>query len=146
MITTYKIDMSNADEILQKHGLAPGGRIQKMLTNEIIKISDPYVPFATGILKNTAMMSHDGTSIFYNAPYARYLWYGKLMVDPITKKGAFFKEGYGFWSRPGVTKELTDRPLQYQGAPQRGSKWVEIAWEKNGNQILSNLERLVNKK
>lgn len=145
MISTYKIDMSSADEIIQKHGLAPGGMIQKMLTNEILKISDPYTPFLTGVMKNSATIAIDGTAIFYNTPYARYLWNGKLMVDPITKKGAFFKEGYGYWSRPGVQKELTETPLKYHGSSLRTSQWVIEAWKKHGKEITSNLERMINK-
>lgn len=71
-------------------------------------------------------------------PYAHYQYEGKLYVDPVYKVGAFYNPNYGFWSRPGVKKEKTDIPLQYQNfyaqphwdevAKSRyGAKWLETA-------------------
>lgn len=145
MITTYKVDFKSVEEILKERGLLPGGTVQKYLTNEVIRISDPYVPFDNGPLKNQIAVSMDGTYYDYISPYTRYHWYGKLMVDPITKKGAFFNPDYGFWSRPGVPKELTDKDMNYRGAPMRGPKWTIRAWADNQNQVISNLERKLNK-
>lgn len=145
MITTYKVDFKRAEEILRERGLLPGGTIQKYFTNEVIRISDPYVPFDSGTLKNQILIAPDATYYDYISPYARYHWYGKLMVDPITKKGAFFKPGYGYWSRPGVPKELTNIPLEYKGGKKRGPKWTDKAWEYNQDQVISNLERKLNK-
>lgn len=145
MITKYQIDMTKVDEIIKKKGLAPGGKIQKMLTNEVKNISDPYVPFSSGPLKNLIYIPPSATYYEYVQPYARYHWYGKLMVDPITGKGAFFSEDYGFWSRPKTQKVLTDRDLQYQGAPQRGPKWTERAWAQHGQQVIANLEKELNR-
>ena len=122
MITTYKVDFKSVDEILKERGLLPGGTVQKYLTNEIIGISDPYVPFDNGPLKNQTVVAMDGTYYDYISPYARYHWYGKLMVDPVTKKGAFFNPDYGFWSRPGIQKELTNKDMSYREAPTRGPK------------------------
>ncbi|WP_050636184.1 minor capsid protein [Candidatus Stoquefichus sp. SB1] len=141
MRTTVNIDLKNADEIIKSHGLAPGGMIQKMLTSEIQRISDPFVPFDSSFLKNHVVFAHDYTWFEHVAPYARYHWFGKLMVDPQTKKGAFFNPSYGFWSRPNTQKVLTETPMKYSGAPQRGPKWVERAWAQHGDEILSNLER-----
>lgn len=145
MITACKVDLKKAEQILKERGLLPGGEIQKFLTNEVIRISDPYVPFDNGALKNQIAIAPDATYYDYISPYARYHWYGKLMVDPITKKGAFFNPNYGFWSRPGVPKELTDKNMNYRGAPMRGPKWTIRAWADNKNQVISNLERRLNK-
>lgn len=145
MITTYQIRFKSVEDMLKDKGLLPGGDIQKFLTNEVIRISDPYVPMDTGILKNQVSVAQDATYYDYISPYARYHWYGKLMVDPITKKGAFFNPNYGFWSRPGVPKELTDKDMNYRGAPMRGPKWTMRAWADNKNQVISNIERKLNK-
>lgn len=144
MSTEIKFDLNDVTKIIHDHGLAPGGNVQKFVSNELLRISDPYTPFDSGILKNTAFISSDGTAIIYPVPYARYLWHGKLMVDPVTKKGAFFKEGYGFWSRPKVQKELTNRDLKFQGAPIRGQKWVERAYIDNKTTFLSSVEKFAN--
>ena len=115
----------------------PGGSAQRFFTNELMRLSDNYVPFANGPLKNSARAEKDGTGIIYNTPYARLHWYGKLMVDPVTGKGAFFKDGYGFWSRPNTPKVLTDKDMEYQGAPMRGPRWVERCYIDNQQQLIT---------
>lgn len=146
MKTEITIDLSDIDKIIHDHGLAPGGYVQKFVSNELLRISDTYTPFDSGILKSTAFISHDGTSIVYPMPYARYLWHGKLMVDPITKKGAFFSPNYGFWSRPKTQKELTNKDLKFHGAPLRGGKWVERAYIDNKTTFLSSVEKFANRR
>lgn len=144
-MTTYKIEINDPKSILNTHGLMPGGFVQKFLMNEVIRMSDPFVPFGeSGILKNNIVRNPDGTYYEHIAPYARYHWYGKLMVDPVYNKGAFYSPNYGFWSRPGVKKKLTDKDLEYRGAPQRGPKWAERMWSQYGDQICNNIERMIN--
>lgn len=140
---TYHVNLklSTWNHVLSNHGLQPNGPIQAFFTNELFRTSAPYTPFRSGVLLDTAIVKP--SYIEYLTPYARYLWKGKLMVDPITKKGAFYDPMYGFWSRPGVQKELTDRPLQFQGAPLRGSKWVERAWIDNKQSIINSTQRFV---
>lgn len=126
---SYKINTRDLHKVVKS--FEPNGETQRFFTSELMRLSDNYTPFRNGPLKNTVRMSLDGTAIIYNVPYARYMWYGRLMVDPITGKGAFFKEGYGFWSRPDTQKVLTDRPLNYQGSPLRGSHWAERCYNDN---------------
>lgn len=120
-------------------------KIQDRLTSEklrtdacsvIISVSDDYAPFKSGYMKNTGHPVDGGTAIEYNGPYAKYLWYGKLMVDPISGKGAFFSPGYGFWSRRNVKKVLTEQDLNFNEAPTRGARWVERSWVDKREQIL----------
>lgn len=142
---TVKVDFSDAAKVLENHGLEKGGRVQAFFTSEVMRRSDPYVPFSSGPLKNTAEMTADKDGIIYNQPYARVHWYGKLMVDPVTKKGAFFSPEYGFWSRPKVKKELSDRDMEYQGAPLRGPRWVERSWLDNKDDIIRSTEEFARK-
>lgn len=146
MPTTIKIDFKDVNNIISSHGLGPGGDVQHFFTNELFRISNPYTPFRSGVLSGTAYIEPDGTSINYITPYARYLWYGKLMVDPITNKGAFYNPVYGFWSRPGVQKELTEIDLKFQGAPLRGPRWVERAYIDNKNTITTSVERYIKRR
>lgn len=146
MPTVIKVDFNNVSKVLSEHGLAPGGAVQKFFSNELLRISNPYTPFRNGVLSGTAYISPDGTSINYVTPYARYIWYGKLMVDPVTKKGAFYSPIYGFWSRSKVQKELTNRDLKYQGAPLRGPKWVERAYIDNKGAVISSTEKFANRR
>ena len=138
---TVKIDVSKPRKILENHGLEKGGRVQTFFTSEIMRKSDPYVPFSSGPLKNTARMTDDKDGIIYNQPYARVHWYGRVMVDPVTKKGAFYSPEYGFWSRPKVQTEKSNRVMKYQGAPLRGPHWVTRCWLDNKYDIISSTEK-----
>lgn len=139
-----RIDMDEVNQILINHGLQDGGPVQQFFTNELMRLSDPYVPFRSGPLKNSVHPSPQWDSIIYNTPYARYHWYGKLMVDPITKKGAFYDPRSGrYWSRPNTPKELTTRDLQYTGGPLRGPKWVERCWIDNKDSIINSVEAYI---
>ena len=136
--------MDDVNQILRNHGLQAGGPVQKFFTSELMRLSDPYVPFRSGPLKNSVHPSQEWDSIIYNTPYARYHWYGKLMVDPITKKGAFYDPRSGrYWSRPNTPKELTTRDLQYTGGPLRGPKWVERCWLDNKDSITNSVEAYI---
>lgn len=138
---TIKIDMEDVNTILKSHGLEANGKVQKFFTNEIMRASDDYTPNDGGILRASAR--NLGNAILYNTPYARYHWYGKLMVDPITGKGSFFKEGYGHWSRPNTPKVLTQRDMKYKGSPTRGPRWVERAWVNNKDSIIESTEKFI---
>lgn len=77
-----------------------------------------YVPEKNGPLVNTSFVDNQ-CNIVYPQEYAHYQYKGKLYVDPITNKGAFFSEDYGYWSRPksqGIPKVPTDTNLNYTKA------------------------------
>lgn len=139
-----EIDMDGVSQILHNHGLQDGGPVQKFFSNEIMRLSDPYVPFRFGPLKNSAHLTPEGDGIIYNTPYARYHWFGKLMVDPITKKGAFYDPRSGrFWSRPNTPKVQTARDMEYTGGPLRGPRWVERCWIDNKDDIIKSTEAYI---
>lgn len=71
--SNVRIELDPIDKILLKHHLAKNGDGQKFFTHEVRRMSDPYVPFLTGALKNTA--TETPTTITYNTPYARRQWY-----------------------------------------------------------------------
>ena len=73
MATKIKLQIDPADKILLKRTLNQNGKGQKFFTHEVRRLSDPYVPFRTGVLKNTA--SETARSIVYNTPYARRQYY-----------------------------------------------------------------------
>lgn len=139
-----KIKYTGADKILQRIGLTHNGKAQRFFSSEVLRISNPYLPFRAGALQASGRVDDGGESVSYNTPYARYHWYGKLMVDPITKKGAFHNPMTGrYWSRPNVQKELTDRDLKYNGAPMRGARWTERAWIDHGKEVCVGVEKYI---
>lgn len=133
----YTVDASALDS-LDFERVKP--QAQKFFSDKLLNVCGPYTPRDSEILMNSGRVVDDGTAIEYETPYARYQYYGKLMVDPITGKGAFHSEDYGFWSRRYVKKKLTDRDLKYQGAPTRGSHWVERAWLANKDSLIEQTE------
>jgi len=89
---------------------------------QVQKDTSPYVPFLTGSLDTRTRV--DGSKIIYPGPYARYLYYGKLMVDPETGSS---------YARKGTTKVLTDKNLVFNKAmhTQAQSHWFEASKAEN---------------
>ena len=118
MKVKVKIDI-NAAQILASRGLGPSCAAQHYLASEVKRFCDPYVPFAQGTLKNSAIIAGDGSTITYPGPYAHYQYEGKAMGPniPIIQGGQLT----GFFSRG--PKRYTGADLQYHGAPMRGPQW-----------------------
>ena len=114
-----KLTLRDERGILQERGLAPNGAVQKFIDSEVLRLSDPYVPFDTGNLKKSGQRATEiGSGIVsYNAPYARYQYYGRVMAG-------------------APPKRVTDIPLKYQGAPMRGKLWFERMKEDHKAEIL----------
>lgn len=140
-----KLDISQLKETYDKlDSLLARNSVMKFVANEVMRLSDDYVPFDSGVLKNNAYVVPLGNQIIYPAPYAQYLYEGKLMVDPITHKGAFYDPRTNrYWSRPGVQKILTDKPLHYAGEPKRGAHWAERMWDDYGGKVCKSAEAYI---
>ena len=57
-------------------------RAEHVLAEQMEKDTQPFVPMLTGSL--TQRTRGVGNDIIYPGPYARFLYYGKVMVDPNT--------------------------------------------------------------
>lgn len=89
---------------------------------QVRKDTSPYVPALTGSLDKRTRV--DGGEIIYPGPYARYLYFGKLMVDPATGSS---------YAQKGSTKVLTDKNLVFNKAMhgQAQSHWFEASKAEN---------------
>lgn len=101
---------------------------------QVKKDTEPYVPMLTGSLKNRARV--DGNTVIYPGPYARFLYYGKVMVDPNTGST---------WAPLGGTKVVTDRDLVFTTDfhPQAQSHWFEASKAQNLDKWLRVAEKAV---
>lgn len=116
--------MSNAvnfdhRKIILKRGLGAGGPVQLFIASEIIRRCDPYTPMQQGTLKQpgtSVQIIENGKAIRWNGPYARYLYYGKLMIGEHSRSA---------FAKLGERKALTDKDLTFHGAPRRGAFWVK---------------------
>lgn len=84
------------------------------LANEVIKDTDPFVPALTGSLSRRSHV--EGDMVVYPGPYARYLYYGKVMEGP-----------------PSGPKHATDKDLVYTTAMHANaqSHWFEASKAQN---------------
>lgn len=73
MATKVTINLDPTEKILTKRNLNKNGTAQRFFTSEVRRISDAYVPFDNGPLKNTAVESVD--KITYVQPYSRKQYY-----------------------------------------------------------------------
>ena len=124
------IKVSSPAKMLKNHGLDQGGAVQKFHTANVIRRIQKYMPFRTGEMIQRMVAQSPISEPFVNviAPYARFLYYGKLMVDPVTGAAGFLnKDGeWRSWTKaPHVPKIESDRPISYTTTfnPQAGPFW-----------------------
>ncbi len=104
---------------------------QKFVDSECIRLMVPYTPMLNGILMKSPVLGTDIGSghIYYFNPYARYQYYGKLMVSSITGSA---------YASMGEKKVLTNVDLVHQKLkhPLAGSFWFDRMKADRGQQIL----------
>ncbi len=111
-------------------------RAEHVLAEQIEKDNQPFVPaFTESITQRTRV---DGSAVIYPGPYARFLYYGKVMVDPNTGST---------YAPKGGTKVLTDRDLVFSKAvhPQAQSHWFEASKAQNLDKWVRVAEKAVKK-
>ena len=101
---------------------------------QVQKDTSPYVPDLTGSLDQRTMV--DGSEVIYPGPYARYLYHGKLMVDPETGST---------YAPKGGTKVVTDKNLVFNKAmhSQAQACWFEASKAENMDKWLRVADKAV---
>ena len=106
-------------------------RAQAYVDLACIRHMDKYTPMLTGALKKSPTLGTKiGTGrIEYASPYARYQYYGKLMVSSVTGSP---------YARSGEKKVLTSVDLEYNTAshPLAGPFWFERMKAEHKDEIL----------
>ena len=86
------------------------GEIQKFIDSSVLVGIAPYVPMRTGMLKKSATFNTKIGSgmIIWSTPYARYLYYGKVMIG-------------------SAPKTVTNKDLVFDRSrnPLAGAKWAD---------------------
>lgn len=127
-------------------GLNEGGKVQKYIDNFVLYQSEPYLPgrhiHNSGVNATKIGEGH----VVWNTPDANYLYEGKLMVDSITLKGAFFNPNYGFWSRPNTPKIIDPkgRNLEYHGGGLRGNHWFDRMIDSKMDELIKGCQNITN--
>lgn len=131
----FSVYMDGMDAI--KETLAQAcGKTEHVLAVQVEKDTVPFVPALTGSLAERTRVV--GNAIIYPGPYARFLYNGKVMVDPNTGST---------YAPKGGTKVLTDRNLVFTKTmhPQAQSHWFEASKAQNLDKWLRVAEKAVKK-
>jgi hypothetical protein len=132
-----RLEIKPTDLILKERGIAPYGKVQKFIDQEVIRLMDPYTPNLNGMLIKSATLGTKIGSGEINqiAPYARYQYYGMLMVSSITGSA---------WARHGEKKILTDKPLEYNTSKNAmaGPFWFERMKTDKKEQLLREVQKM----
>lgn len=108
MSTKVKLEMKPIATILARLGIDKNGRVQRFLTETVNRRITRYMPFRTGVLATKLKFVSSPTEITVNGPYARYQYYGKVMVGKPPKQVTDTDLTYGktkypsagpFWDR-----------------------------------------------
>ena len=128
MALKFSVHTDGMDAV--KEAVAKGcSRAEHVLAVQIEKDTAPFVPMLTGSLRTRTRVT--GNEVIYPGPYARYLYYGKLYVDPLTGSS---------YARKGVTKipAVPEKDLIFHrpgtcshwfaaSKAQNMEKWVRVA-------------------
>lgn len=131
----FSVYMEGMDAIKEKLVQACG-KAEHVLAVQVEKDTVPFVPALTGSLTERTRVV--GNAIIYPGPYARFLYNGKVMVDPNTGST---------YAPKGGTKVLTDRNLVFTKTmhPQAQSHWFEASKAQNLDKWLRVAEKAVKK-
>nr|DAP90139.1 MAG TPA: Minor capsid protein [Bacteriophage sp.]DAW32484.1 MAG TPA: Minor capsid protein [Caudoviricetes sp.] len=126
-----KVKINSTNKILKDHGLEQDGRAIRFLRDEADRLMNPYIPMDNGMLRRnkTYPSNHE---IKYISPYAKYQYYGKLML---AKNGSS-------WAKKGEKKVETSRNLKYHTSG-TGPKWDKLMMQRRKNDLIKDVENYI---
>ncbi|MCI7807958.1 minor capsid protein [bacterium] len=148
MSTRIKVEMKPVATILTRIGVNKTGDVQMQLTRIVNKRITRYMPFRTGALSTKLKYIKSPTEIEVAAPYARMMYYGKVMVNSKTGKGPAFIPGVGYRYKKGTTLKATDRDLKYDTTkhPEAGPFWDRRMMASEKDAIVSDVQAYVRRR
>lgn len=123
-----RVEINPVSQVAARLGLDPGGKAQRFHTNNVMRRIQKFMPFRTGatIKLMIARTDINNPEIVLEVPYAKYLYYGKVMEGAAPKK-------------------VTDIPLQYTKTknPDAGPYWDRKLAAEEGDVIAQELEAFI---
>lgn len=109
---------------------------QYQLDNSVMTSMVPFMPHQTGTFVNltkaqSAALAGTGRVVAAAPPSGRFLYEGKVMVDPETNSP---------WARKGVKKVVTEKDLEYAN-PKATPHWFDTAKKKDGDDWIKNTKK-----
>lgn len=144
-----KVYLPTSKQLARSKGLGPDGSVQMFHTQNVLRRIKRYMPFLTGATYKITVAQTDirKPEIVTDVPYGKYLYYGKVMVDPQNGVAGFLTPN-GWRSRKGCVKVLTARDLQYTRTknPQAGPYWDRTLVACEGKAMAADLQRYINRR
>ena len=126
-----KLVMNPITKLLNDKGLDNRGDVQRFHTQNVLRRIVKYMPYRTGATVKLTITQTDIRKpyIITDAPYAKYLYYGKVM------------EGK-------TPKTVTGRPLNYTKTqnPQAGPFWDRALAVSEMPALVADLQRYINRR
>lgn len=143
------LQMKAVNEIIRAKGVDTAGDVQQSHTANVLRRIKRYIPFVSGATyKITAIQTViSKPEIVTDTPYAKYLFYGKKMIDPqINASGFLTPEGWR--SRRGSVKVLTNENLNYNRTKNHaaGPRWDRSLSAAEGKAMAADLQRYINRR
>lgn len=124
-----EVDMSRFEKQFQD--------AQYHLDSQVMTDMVPYMPRQSGSFINltrgrSSALAGSGVVVAGVPPSGRFLYEGKVMIDPVTGSP---------WARKGAKKVVTNRPLTYSN-PQATPHWFDTAKERHGKQWVEETKKI----
>lgn len=147
--TEVTLEMKTVNQLIRDKGLNADGDAQQFHTMNVLRRIKRYMPFRTGTTYKVTMIQTNikRPEIVTDTPYAKYLFYGKVMIDPkINAAGFMTPEGWR--SRKGSVKVRTARNLDiFKGKnPAAGPRWDRALSSAEGKAMAEDLERYLRRR
>lgn len=145
-----KMYLPSARKLVQSKGLSKDGNVQAFHTRNVLRRIKRYMPFRTGATYKITVAQTDirKPEIVTDVPYARYLYFGKAMVNAKTGKGPALIPGVGFRYRKWTILKATGRDLKYTTTknPDAGPFWDRTLIAREGSAITADLQRYIDRR
>lgn len=105
---------------------------QDWLGHQVLEDCKPVMPLKSGTLQQKASVEQGGRYVVFPGPESRFLYMGKVMVDPDTGSP---------WAKKDAKKVLTERRLTY-GQPGTGDHWFDLAKAQHGKYWIKRVKEI----
>lgn len=131
MKMNVKVKMNSVSRTIKEHGLDKNGRVVRHLRDTADRLMNPFIPMDNGMLRRNKTYPKN-TEIKYTSLYAKYQYYGKLML---AKNGSA-------WAGLGEKKVLTSKKLKYHTSG-TGAKWDKLMLQRRKNDLVQDVENYI---
>lgn len=130
---SFKVKATDLDDDL----FTPAKKVETILTTQVMKDTDKFVPALTGSLMQRTHIEN-GNTIVYPGPYARFLYYGKVMI---------YEPTGSTWAPRNQHKVVTGRDLVMNKSMHAlaTSHWFEVSKAANLEKWIQVAEKAVKK-